>query len=246
LWNAAVFDILRPEVRRKMDVTIETHDAPQSAIPQSLADLHRVIAAIGDIPPERVRLHPSPGTATEQDLLDADDHHNRICELIDGILVEKPMGATESELSVEIGSRIRIHMGSKKYGRILGEGGFLRLKSGLVRAPDVTFIRFDRFADPMEAKKPIPQVAPDLAVEILSTSNTRKEMALKRVEYFGAGTRLVWEADHRKRTVTVYTAPDRFVVLDDAGTLDGADVLPGFSLSVKEWFDSVLEPGEAP
>ena len=77
---------------------------------------------------------------------------------------------------------------------------------------------------------------PDLVVEVLSKGNTPKEMARKLEEYFRAGVRLVWYVNPKKRTVRVYTAPDRSVLLREDDTLDGGDVLPGFVLSIRKWF----------
>jgi Uma2 family endonuclease len=79
-------------------------------------------------------------------------------------------------------------------------------------------------------------VAADLVVEVLSKKHTRKEMARKLEEYFRAGVRLVWYVDPRNRTVQVYTAPDRSILLRGDQTLDGGDVLPGFTLSTRHWF----------
>jgi Uma2 family endonuclease len=62
-------------------------------------------------------------------------------------------------------------------------------------------------------------------------------MEHKRREYFEAGTQLVWYFDPRARTVTVYTAPDRFIVLDESQTLDGGNVLPGLVIPLRELFD---------
>jgi Uma2 family endonuclease len=76
-----------------------------------------------------------------------------------------------------------------------------------------------------------------LAVEILSPSNTAEEMARKRREYFAAGTRLVWEVEPELRNVTVYTAPEQSTVVTVDQCLDGGPVLPGFTLSVREWFE---------
>jgi Uma2 family endonuclease len=80
-------------------------------------------------------------------------------------------------------------------------------------------------------------MVPDLAVEILSPTNTAREMERKRNEYFDGGTRLAWELDPDRRRVRVYTANDDFHDVDENGTLDGGAVLPGFSLSVRVWFD---------
>jgi Uma2 family endonuclease len=73
--------------------------------------------------------------------------------------------------------------------------------------------------------------------------NTPKEMTRKLDEYFRAGVRLVWYGNPKKRTVSVYTAPDHSVSLGDGETLDGGGVLPGFSLSIREWFGRAERTG---
>jgi Uma2 family endonuclease len=82
----------------------------------------------------------------------------------------------------------------------------------------------------------LPDLAPDLAVEILSESNTVGEMERKVRDYFFAGTRLVWYIDPRRRSVRVYTNPDQCVELGERQTLDGGAVLPGFSLPLAQLF----------
>src|SRR5215468_1891250 len=63
-------------------------------------NLAELVEQLGDIPLERIRMRPPPGTATEADVLAAlEAPRKRICELIDGVLVEKPMGYTESILA---------------------------------------------------------------------------------------------------------------------------------------------------
>jgi Uma2 family endonuclease len=79
--------------------------------------------------------------------------------------------------------------------------------------------------------------APDLAVEIISPSNTAREMERKRREYFAGGARLVWQVYPATRRVRVYTDPDAVTELGEDETLDGSPVLPGFSLSVRRWFE---------
>ena len=76
---------------------------------------------------------------------------------------------------------------------------------------------------------------PDLAIEVLSKSNTPAEMERKRREYFASGARLVWAIDPRSRKATVYTSPDHGTDVTD--TLDGPDILPGFSLSLPWLFE---------
>ena len=90
---------------------------------------------------------------------------------------------------------------------------------------------------------PIPDLVPDLVVEVISRSNTRKEMDEKLGEYFEKGVRLVWLVRPRTRVVDVYTAVDRFTKLTASTTLDGGDVLPGFSVLVADLFRKPSAPG---
>ena len=78
-------------------------------------------------------------------------------------------------------------------------------------------------------------------MEILSPTNTKKEMERKRREYFEGGAILVWEVYPDKQCVDVFTAPEEKTTISADGTVDGGTVLPGFTLSVSEWF---AEAGE--
>jgi Uma2 family endonuclease len=195
------------------------------------------------VPARRVRLRPAPGAATEQDVLDIDAHEGRRCELVNGVLVEKAVGFRESILALALAEFLRAFVRSRNLGLVSGEGGFMRLSRGLVRIPDVAFTSWDRLPGRRVPTEPIPDLAPDLAVEVLSESNTEQEMARKRREYFSAGVRLVWLIDPDDRTVSVYTDPDRATVLDAAQTLDGGAVLPGFVLSLQQLFAELDQQG---
>jgi Uma2 family endonuclease len=111
--------------------------------------------------------------------------------------------------------------------------------------PDVAFISWDRIPNRQRPKEPIPDLVPDLAAEFLSKSNTPAEMKAKRADYFTAGVRLVWEIDPEARTLAVYTAPDAATLLTATDTLDGGDVLPGFSLPLSELFAELDRHGSA-
>jgi Uma2 family endonuclease len=205
----------------------------ESEIP-TIADL---LAELGDIPPHRVLLRPYPGTATEQDIIDIHArHHKRLCELVDGVLVEKAMGFEESMLALLLGSFLINFVRQHDLGIVAGADGTLRLRPGLVRIPDVSFVSWARLPERRSPGKPIPDLAPDLAVEVLSKSNTLQEMERKLREYFQAGVRLVWYIDPEARTVEVFTAVDWSTMLDESQTLDGGDVLPGFALPLCELF----------
>jgi Uma2 family endonuclease len=195
-----------------------------------------LLEQLGDIPPHRVWLHPVPGTATEVDVLEAERRENRLCELVDGVLVEKPMGYRESLLALAIGAWLRAFVNPRNLGLVSGSDGMMRLFPGLVRIPDVAFASWGRFPHGRVPTAPLPPLVPDLAIEVLSESNTAAEMNRKVREYFQAGVRLVWLVDPRSRTVAVYTTVADAIVLDESHTLDGGEVLPAFSLSVRDVF----------
>jgi Uma2 family endonuclease len=213
--------------------------APTKAPP--LKTVAELLARLGNIPAYRVRLVPTPGTATEKDVLEIDVHKERLCELVEGTLVEKVMGYEESELAMLLGSLLVHFVRSRKLGIVTGSDGTIRLLPGLVRIPDIAFLSRARFPGGKRPVGPIPQIAPDLVVEVLSKGNTKKEMRRKLGEYFEVGVRLVWFVHPRPRTVQVFTAADRSVTLQEHETLDGGEVLPGFRLSLRELF---TEPDE--
>jgi Uma2 family endonuclease len=196
----------------------------------TIADLLR---RLGDIPPNRVLFDPVPGTATVADLLRPE---NRRCELIDGTLVEKAMGFRESLLAAYLSTLLGPAVRGQNLGILTGADGTYEMLSGLVRLPDVAYVSWDRLPNRRVPDEPVPNVVPDLAVEVLGENNTLGEMARKRDEYFRAGVRLVWEIDPRARTVRVYTAPNQVQDLTANDTLAGGAVLPGFSLPLAQLF----------
>jgi Uma2 family endonuclease len=212
---------------------------PSDAI-HTLADL---VERLGGIPLDRIRFHPAPGTATEQDVIDLDAHEDRLCELVDGVLVEKPKGLRESLLACALIEVLGPFIRARNLGVITGEAGMMRLFPGLVRIPDVAFAHWDRLPNRRMPAVSVPAVVPDLVVEVLSPSNTEAEMARKRQEYFGAGVRLVWMVDPDARTVTVYTAPHQSTTLGEADTLSGDPVLPGFTLPLRDLFAELDRQG---
>ena len=207
----------------------------------SLADL---LEHLGGISPNRVRFRPAPGTATEKDVLAIHDREGRLYELVDGVLVEKAMGWRESFLAIALVSILRGFVRPRNLGLVTGADGTMRLVSGLVRIPDVAFISWNRLPNRRVPTEPIPDVAPDLAVEVLRVGNTAREMARKRQDYFAAGVQLVWQINPSTRTVEVFTAPDQPTVLHAMQTLDGGTVLPGFVLPLHKLFAELDLQGE--
>ena len=196
-----------------------------------------VMRRFGSIPPGRIRQTPAPGTATEEDLIAANDRKSpALCELVDGVLVEKVMGWVEGYFGMRIGTILTNFVEARGLGVVAGSEGMYRLLIGLVRLPDVSFIAWDRLPEGRLPRDPICRAIPNLAIEILSKGNTKKEMAEKLREYFAGGVELVWYVDPAKKTVRVYTSPDKSRLLREGQTLDGGSVLPGFALPLNELF----------
>src|SRR2546430_529414 len=117
---------------------------PPMALPieWNLADLRR---HLGGVPLERIRLYPPPGMATEEDAFAIHQREGIICELVDGILVEKVMASYESILAGLILQWRNVYLEKHPLGVALGEAGMLRILPKRTRVPDVSFIRWERF-----------------------------------------------------------------------------------------------------
>ena len=207
----------------------------------SFAYLHE---RLGGIPLVRIRRNPPPGTATEDDL----EHAGKpTCELIDGVLVEKPMGMLESLLGVYVSTIVSNHVRNNDLGVVTGEAGFIRLGPGLVRAPDATFIPWSEFPNgEVPEDEAFWTVAPGLIVEVLSPKNTTAEIDRKLAEFFKAGCKLAWVIDPRAKTARVYTSAKKVKELDATRTLDGGKVLPGFTLTLADLFAATKRKKKKP
>ena len=222
------------------EISPAAHPAPPA--PPRFDNGAEWLDALGGVPLSRVIFDPWPGTATERDLLRLVERDRRQCELIDGTLVEKPVGYWEEIIATNLSDHMAPFVRLNDLGALSGSSSTLRMASGHVRLPDLSYVSKARLPTTLA---PIPTLSPDLAVEVLSESNTRREMADKLVEYFSSGTRLVWYIDPPTRTVFVYHRPgDPTRVLTVADALDGEEVLPGFTLPVADLFRSVPPFGE--
>jgi Uma2 family endonuclease len=205
------------------------------AAPTGPATVAELLENLG-VPACRVRLHPPLGQATEHDAAESKYLHGAICELVDGTLVEKPMGFYESSLGMILGGYLHAYLIKHSIGFVVGESGASRTIPGRVRMPDVGFYSWTHFPGRILPAGGVLNMAADLVVEILSPSNTRAEMEQKRQEYFASGTRLYWEVLPETRHVRVFTDANTHILLGENDSLTGEPVLPGFVLSIHEWF----------
>jgi Uma2 family endonuclease len=160
-------------------------------------------------------------------------------ELQAGLLISEPRpGFRHGRVVATITEMLVAHVKRHKLGVVLaGDSGFvLARKPDTVRGPDVAFVsreRFERHGDSIKAFTG----APDLAIEVLSPSNTPGAMHAKVADYLAAGTRRVWVADPELCIVTVYASllwPDK---LGENDVLEGDDVVPGFRVRAGELFE---------
>jgi Uma2 family endonuclease len=191
---------------------------------------------LGDVPAERIRLRPHPGTATEADVVRINERKEGLVELVDGVLVEKAKGFFEAWLAATLVQVIKNFVEEHDLGVVVGPDGIMRLAPGPVRLPDVSFLSWEKFPNREIPREPIPDLAPDLAVEVISKGNTPAEMNRKCGEYFDAGVRLVWYLYPQTRTMDVFTQEARETPVSETESVDGAEVLPGFRLSLDELF----------
>ncbi len=188
---------------------------------QRPATLSDIVSRLGDIPLDRIRWDPRPGTATEDDAIRVEH-----CELIEGVLVEKAMGYPESRIRQVLATYFELWAAQTHIGFVIGDGAMTRMQTGNMRIPDIYVVRWERVPGRIVPHDAISSVAPHLAVEVFSPGNTEKEIERKRHEFFASGTEQVW------------TSPDDMMTLGIDDLLDGGTVVPGFRLPVREVFEA--------
>lgn len=179
---------------------------------------------------------------TKQKLMTADEllamprGYGKKYELIRGVLVEKmPTGYPHGVVVAIITTILSLFAGPQNYGRVCsGEPGYLlEVGPDTVRAPDVAWIAPGRVP---EGTVGYPNLAPDLAVEVKSPSNSYPAFRRKAEMWISFGVRQVWNADPEHTTVTIYRADADPVTLQEDDTIDGGDLLPGFTAPVLSLF----------
>ena len=149
-------------------------------------------------------------------------------ELVDGEVRVSPAGGRHGRVSLDLGGRLNAHVKAQRFGHVFDSSTGFRLPGGNVRSPDVSFVARGRFADEVVPEGFV-ELAPDLAVEVLSPDDRPRQVLDKVGEYLEAGTRLVWVVSPQAGQATVYRSlADVRVVQLPGGKLDGEDVVPGF------------------
>jgi Uma2 family endonuclease len=170
---------------------------------------------------EEFFLMPSPPNGLQQELVRGE------------IISMPPPGALHGSCCVKTVHRLSNFVYDGPGGILLcNDAGFITERDpDSVRGPDISYWTKDRL-------KEIPvgyiEISPDMLVEVLSPSNTRKQILAKLREYFAKGVRLVWVIAPEDRTLTIYRTPDEGRLLHESATVTGEDVLPGFTCRVSD------------
>lgn len=180
----------------------------------------------------------APALMTAEELLARSSELGR-CELINGELrLMSPAGA----LHGDAGSRILVAIGSFVYEHRLGyvfnsdTGFILRRNPDTVRSPDVSFLSRSRAPEGGIPEGYLSEV-PDLAVEVISPSDTFSEVTAKANDYIDAGVPLVWVVDPRTQRAFVFRRGQSLLTVASDGALSGEDILPGFILPLAKLFE---------
>jgi Uma2 family endonuclease len=160
------------------------------------------------------------------------ENADKLFEYIGGEIIEVPSNPYTSQIASLISAELVFFLKGKDLGHVTGEAGGYMV-SGERYAPDVAFI--SRARQPKLAERGYNPNPPDLAVEVWSPSNDPADMRIKITNYLAAGT-TVWLVDPERSVVEIHAPGQRAqkAGLDD--TLDGGDMLPGFTLAVKDIF----------
>lgn len=177
---------------------------------------------------------------TAEELLQQPDDGYRY-ELVDGELRRMtPAGFKHGAIVANLTSPLANHVTSKRLGIVAGaETGFkIRSDPDTVRSPDIAFVARER----VEAEG-IPDAfwpgPPDLAVEVLSPSDTLYGIEDKVAVWLAAGARMVWVVHPKRRVVFVHRPEQDVQTCGESDTLDGGDVVPGFRCPVGDIFKSL-------
>jgi Uma2 family endonuclease len=181
--------------------------------------------------------------ATTEKLLTAEEFEalpddGKRYELIDGELREMaPLTMWHGEVEVNLATLLGRHVCACGLGRMAigGVAYILHRNPDRVRAADIAFLRQDR-VPPLEARRHIMEVIPDLVVEILSKSDTIEEVSDKIDDWLNAGVQMLWIVDPFRRTVTIYQPELDPVLLGERATLQADPIVPGFRCPVAEIF----------
>jgi Uma2 family endonuclease len=175
-----------------------------------------------------------PPRLTPDDLLAMPDGGHY--ELVRGVPREKTKGAYSNEIAGVLVATLVTFVRKPRMGHIYGsKTGFRCFPNNTVRKLDIAFVAAGRLKEDESPKGDI-DIAPDLAVEIVSPSETYEDVTSRIIDFKTAKVKLIWIVSPETKTVLIRRLDGTCAELDEAGTLSGEDVLPCFTCPVAELF----------
>jgi Uma2 family endonuclease len=175
---------------------------------------------------------PSPPVrVTPDDLLELENEG--LFELVDGKLIEKTMSYLSNKTAALIVFALQSYA-NKHGGDVLPEQSFQCFADDpeLIRRPDIAFIASGRTPSPLPTGHV--KTVPDVAVEVVSPSDSIYELDEKLDDYRSAGVKLVWVVNPNSRTIRIHRPDHSVTELTDSDTITGESVLPEFAVAVRD------------
>ncbi|MBN8634483.1 MAG: Uma2 family endonuclease [Anaerolineae bacterium] len=161
------------------------------------------------------------------------ENRDRLFELIDGVIIQKMASFTPSQIAMRIGRYLGIFVDEHNLGYVTGADGTYILAPGFELIPDAAFISKVRL--PVIPEREV-EGPPDLAVEVKSPTDSKRELRRKAEDYLRFGTKMVWLVFPDEQRIEVYVQDQDVLDVEIDGVLDGGNVLPGFTLLVRKIF----------
>jgi Uma2 family endonuclease len=161
-----------------------------------------------------------------------------IHEVVDGDLVMSPKNNFEhGDICARLLTALMGHIVEHKLGVVVDSSTGFWMRNRNCRAPDISFIAKERLRGLKHPPREFFEGAPDLAVEVISPSNSSTEINDRLKDFFESGTRLAWVIHPVERFVEICTSSTTRQLVSERGILDGGDVVPGFSYEIAKLFE---------
>jgi Uma2 family endonuclease len=155
-------------------------------------------------------------------------------EVVDGIMEEKMAGGKHGRTIMRLGARLQMHVEARNLGDIYSPDTTFQIGQN-ERLPDLAFVSVERIPE-----EGVPEgkweIAPDLAIEVISPNDPWEKVNSKVAAYFAAGVREVWLVSLGQRTISIYNSPTQIRILKEDDELTSEELLPGFSCRLSEIF----------
>jgi Uma2 family endonuclease len=181
--------------------------------------------------------YPTPGAGATKSTADA----GKLYEIIDGLKKGKHVGAYQLGLASVLAGFLHAYVVGKRLGLVVTEMLF-RLSAARSRRPDIAYVSYDRWGGPTVPKTEAWNIAPNLAVEVVSPTNTADEIHDKIGEYFRAGVLSVWVVYSDGPEIHLYSSPKQVRIFGAGDELTGDRALPRFRLRVSALVEALTKP----